>query len=44
MADQDAVAKDKQFTLISILPDVCLTPSKNGIPVPYPLIHTMDQY
>lgn len=43
MADQDAVAKDKQFTLISILPDVCLTPSKNGIPVPYPLIHTMDQ-
>lgn len=43
MADQDAVAKDKQFTLISILPDVCLTPSKNGIPVPYPLMHSMDQ-
>ena len=35
MAEQEAVAKDEQFILISMLPDVCLTPSKNGVPVPY---------
>lgn len=43
MADEAAVAKDGQFILISKTPDVCLTPSKKGSPVPYPVMHTMDQ-
>ena len=42
MADESATAKDKQFKLISILPDVCLTPGKSGYPIPYPITHTMD--
>jgi len=43
MADEEAVAKDGQFILISKTPDVCLTPSKKGSPVPYPVMHTTDQ-
>jgi len=43
MADEAATAKDGQFVLIYILPDVCLTPDEDGIPVPYPITHTMDQ-
>jgi len=43
MALEAATAKDAQFIVISILPDVCLTPDPKGIPVPYPIIHKMDQ-
>ena len=32
-----------QFRLVSLAPDVCLTPSKQGVPVPYPITHTMDK-
>jgi hypothetical protein len=31
MADEAATAKDAQFVLVSILPDVCLTPDEDGI-------------
>ena len=30
MANEAATAKDAQFVLISLLPDVCLTPTKSG--------------
>ena len=43
MANEAATAKDAQFVLISLLPDVCLTPSKSGYPVPYVITHKMDQ-
>ncbi len=43
MAEETAVAKDEQFIITSVLPDVCLTPCENGSPVPYPLIHHMGQ-
>ena len=43
MANEAATAKDAQFVLISLLPDVCLTPSKSGYPVPYVITHRMDQ-
>ena len=43
MANEAATAKDAQFVLISMLPDVCLTPSKSGYPVPYVITHRMDQ-
>ena len=43
MADEAATAKDGQFKLVSLLPDVCLTPGKSGYPIPYPITHTMDQ-
>lgn len=43
MAIETATAKDKQFRLVFIAPDVCLTPSKTGYPVPYPITHTMDK-
>jgi len=45
MANESATAKDAQFLLISILPDVCFTPSKppHGVPVPYPIMHKMDK-
>jgi hypothetical protein len=42
MANESATAKDRQFKLVSLLPDVCLTPGKGGYPIPYPIIHTMD--
>jgi hypothetical protein len=42
MADENIVAKDGRFRLVSLAPDVCLTPSKSGYPVPYPITHTMD--
>lgn len=41
MANEAATAKDAQF--ISLLPDVCLTPTKSGYPVPYVITHKMDQ-
>ncbi len=43
MAIETATAKDRQFKLVSLYPDVCLTPDKKGVPVPYPITHTMDQ-
>ena len=43
MANEAATAKDAQFVLISILPDVCLTPDPKGVPVPYVITHKMDQ-
>lgn len=43
MADENIVAKDARFRLVSLAPDVCITPSKKGVPVPYPITHTMDQ-
>jgi uncharacterized Zn-binding protein involved in type VI secretion len=43
MADEAATAKDAQFVLISMVPDVCLTPGKAGYPIPYPITHKMDQ-
>ena len=43
MANEAATAKDAQFVLINLLPDVCLTPSKSGYPVPYVITHKMDQ-
>jgi len=45
MAKEAATAKDAQFVLISILPDVCFTPKKppHGVPVPYPIMHKMDK-
>jgi len=45
MAKEAATAKDAQFVLISILPDVCFTPSKppHGVPVPYPIMHNMGK-
>mgnify|MGYP002620683234 CR=1 FL=1 len=43
MADEHIVAKDAQFRLVSLAPDVCITPrKKKGKPVPYPITHTMD--
>jgi len=42
MATESATAKDGQFVLVSILPDVCLTPDRDGDPVPYNITHTMD--
>src|SRR6478672_7423875 len=43
MADEAATAKDAQFVLVNLVPDVCLTPSKKGYPVPYVITHQMDQ-
>lgn len=43
MANEAATAKDAQFVLVSMLPDLCLTPSKNGPPIPYPVTHDMGQ-
>ncbi|WP_280191006.1 DUF4150 domain-containing protein [Delftia sp. PS-11] len=43
MAQEMGTAKDSQFVLISTLPDVCLTPDRKGVPVPYPIMHSMDQ-
>lgn len=43
MAQEAGTAKDARFILVSLLPDVCLTPSKKGAPVPYAITHKMDQ-
>ena len=43
MAHEAATAKDAQFVLLFIVPDVCLTPGKTGYPIPYPITHQMDQ-
>ncbi len=43
MADESMVSKDNRFKLVCTAPDVCLTPGKTGYPVPYPIMHFMDQ-
>lgn len=43
MATEKATGQDAQYMLISIAPDVCITPGKKGVPVPYVIVHTMDQ-
>ena len=43
MADENIASKDGRFRIVSLTPDVCLTPSKNGVPVPYPITHQMNQ-
>jgi len=45
MANEAATAKDSDFLLISMVPDVCFTPKKppHGVPVPYPIMHKMDK-
>lgn len=43
MADENIVAKDARFRIVSLCPDVCITPSKKGKPVPYPITHQLDQ-
>lgn len=43
MALEQATAQDARFRLVSTLPDICITPSRKGYPVPYPVTHTMDQ-
>ena len=43
MADEAATAKDAQFILINLAPDVCLTPDRKGCPVPYAITHAMDK-
>ena len=42
MADEHLTAKDARFVLVSIVPDVCWTPSKSGYPVPYMISHDMS--
>jgi Domain of unknown function (DUF4150) len=43
MADEKITAKDAQFTLIGMAPDVCWTPvGKYKVPIPYPVVHTMS--
>ncbi|WP_354384636.1 DUF4150 domain-containing protein [Paracidovorax avenae] len=42
MASESITAKDAKFKVIFLSPDVCLTPGKNGMPVPYPVMHTLD--
>lgn len=39
MALEAGTAKDKQFLVICMAPDVCLTPGKPGYPIPYPILH-----
>ncbi len=36
MANETAAAQDAQFRLVSLAPDVCLTPGKQGVPVHNP--------
>jgi len=43
MSTEKAAGKDAQYVLISIAPDVCITPDRKGTPVPYPITHKMDQ-
>jgi hypothetical protein len=43
MSMEKATGRDGQYVLVSLLPDVCLTPTKKDPPVPYPITHAMDQ-
>ena len=41
--EENIVSKDSRFRIVFLTPDVCLTPTKNGTPVPYPITHQLDQ-
>jgi uncharacterized Zn-binding protein involved in type VI secretion len=43
MADERATAKDADYVLISMSPDVCFTGSKvkKKLPLPFPIVHNM---
>ena len=44
MAHEKITAKDSQYVLVSLAPDVCLTPIGNSVvPIPYAISHAMDQ-
>ena len=43
VAEENIVSKDKRFRIVSLTPDVCLTPDRKGCPVPYPITHLLDQ-
>lgn len=44
MADERITTKDSQYMLVSMAPDVCLTPVGNSVvPIPYAISHAMDQ-
>ncbi|MDH5856110.1 PAAR-like domain-containing protein [Lampropedia aestuarii] len=43
MATERATAKDAQYMLINLLPDVCRTPTRKSKPVPYPIVHLFSQ-
>ena len=43
VAEENIVSKDKRFRIVSLTPDVCLTPDRAGYPVPYPITHLLDQ-
>lgn len=44
MATEAATFKDAQFVIVSLTPDVCLTPMGGGfVPIPYPTTHALDQ-
>lgn len=44
MATENITAKDSAYVLISIAPDVCLTPiGSSVVPIPYPITHRMNQ-
>ena len=42
MALENIVAKDGRFMMMSMAPDVCLTPGKSGKPIPYPIMDTLE--
>lgn len=44
MATERWTAKNGEFVLISMAPDVCFTPvGDKSIPLPYPITHNMDK-
>jgi hypothetical protein len=43
MALNPALAKDDDFMLICVAPDVCFTPSKPYAPTPYPIVHKLGK-
>lgn len=44
MATELGTAKDGQFVLVNVAPDVCLTPiGDDMVPVPYAISHNMEE-
>lgn len=44
MAEEKATAKDAQYVLVCLAPDVCWTPiGKTVVPIPYQISHNMSQ-
>lgn len=44
MATERITAKDGAYVIVSMAPDVCLTPMGNSVvPIPYAISHKMDQ-